>query len=108
MILSTALNKSPSSQISDSGSARNGNLEVPVYVIKAKQGYTVRKMEENINGYSFILRSAGMKFRKKMKFRYGMPAYTGPFQALDSGEFKLQQKCYLSAQMIYTRLNNPQ
>jgi hypothetical protein len=26
-------------------SAGNGNLEVPVYSLKAKQGYTVRKME---------------------------------------------------------------
>jgi hypothetical protein len=26
-------------------SARNGNLEVPVYFLKVKQGYTVRKME---------------------------------------------------------------
>jgi hypothetical protein len=28
---------------------------------------------------------AGMKFRNKKKFRYGIPAYTGPFQALDTG-----------------------
>jgi hypothetical protein len=27
-------------------SARNGNVEVPVYFLKAKQGYTVRKIEE--------------------------------------------------------------
>jgi hypothetical protein len=26
-------------------SARNGNLEVPVYFLKAKQGYNVRKMK---------------------------------------------------------------
>jgi hypothetical protein len=26
-------------------SARNGNVEVPIYFLKAKQGYTVRKME---------------------------------------------------------------
>jgi hypothetical protein len=25
-------------------SARNGNLEVPVYFLKAKQGYTTRKI----------------------------------------------------------------
>jgi hypothetical protein len=27
-------------------SARNGNVEVPVYFLKAKQGYTVRKIEK--------------------------------------------------------------
>jgi hypothetical protein len=27
--------------------ARNENLEVPVYFLKAKQGYTVRKMEKD-------------------------------------------------------------
>jgi hypothetical protein len=27
--------------------ARNGNLEVPVYFLKAKQGYIVRKMSED-------------------------------------------------------------
>jgi hypothetical protein len=31
--------------------ARNKNLKVPVYKLKAKQGYTVRKMEK-IDGYS--------------------------------------------------------
>jgi hypothetical protein len=29
-----------------------------------------------------MLVSAGMKFRNKKKFRYGIPAYTGPFEAL--------------------------
>jgi hypothetical protein len=28
------------------GSARNGNLEVSVYALKAKQGHAVRKMEK--------------------------------------------------------------
>jgi hypothetical protein len=28
-------------------SVRNGNVEVPVYFLKAKQGYTVRKMEQD-------------------------------------------------------------
>jgi hypothetical protein len=28
-------------------SARNGNLEVPVYFLKAKQGYIVRKIEKD-------------------------------------------------------------
>jgi hypothetical protein len=27
--------------------ARNGNLEVPVYFLKAKQGYTLRKTEKD-------------------------------------------------------------
>jgi hypothetical protein len=34
---------------------------------------------------SDILISAGMKFRNKKKFRYGIPAYTGPFRALGEG-----------------------
>jgi hypothetical protein len=32
-------------------SARNGNLEVPVYFLILKQGYTIRKMDKKINGY---------------------------------------------------------
>jgi hypothetical protein len=32
--------------------ALNGNSEVPVYFSKAKQGYTVRKKWEKLNGYS--------------------------------------------------------
>jgi hypothetical protein len=36
---------------------------VPVYFLKAKQGYAARKMgEKKINGY---VESAGMKFRNK-------------------------------------------
>jgi hypothetical protein len=27
-----------------------------------------------------------MKFRKRKKFQYGMPAYTGPFRAMFSSE----------------------
>jgi hypothetical protein len=27
-----------------------------------------------------------MKFRNKKKFRYGIPAYTGPFQALGKAQ----------------------
>jgi hypothetical protein len=39
---------------------------------------------EKINGYSiFVLISAGMKFRNKKKFRHVIPAYTGPFGALN-------------------------
>jgi hypothetical protein len=52
-----------------------------VYVLKAKQGYTVRKIEK----YEWIwclLVSAGMKFSNRKNFRYGIPAYTGPFRAL--------------------------
>jgi hypothetical protein len=30
-------------------SARNGNLEVPVYVLQTRQGYTIRKMEETMD-----------------------------------------------------------
>jgi hypothetical protein len=61
-------------------SARNGNLEMPAHFVKVKQEYYVRKMEK-INGY-FILIIAGMKFRNKKQFRYGVPAYTGPLRAL--------------------------
>jgi hypothetical protein len=30
----------------------------------------------------YVLIGAGMKFRNKKKFRYGIPPYTGPFQVL--------------------------
>jgi hypothetical protein len=43
--------------------ARNGNLEVPVHFLKAKQGRTVRKMEED-EWIEYMLISAGMKFWK--------------------------------------------
>jgi hypothetical protein len=33
-------------------------------------------------GIVYILVSAGMKFRNKEEFEYGIPAYTGPFRAL--------------------------
>jgi hypothetical protein len=43
-----------------------------------------QKNGKKINVYiAYILISAGMKFRNKEKFRYGIPAYTGPFRALD-------------------------
>jgi hypothetical protein len=44
----------------EKSSARNGNLEVPVYLLKAKQGHAIRKMGKHIH-----LISAGMKFGKK-------------------------------------------
>jgi hypothetical protein len=60
-----------------------------VYFLKAKQGYTVRKMKKKIyiyiRPYRPMLISSGTKFRNKKKFQYGMPAYTGPFRALDTG-----------------------
>jgi hypothetical protein len=36
-----------STRVTDS--ARNGNFEVPVYFLKSKQGYTVRKMKKNMD-----------------------------------------------------------
>jgi hypothetical protein len=42
---------------------------------------------EIVKWISYILIRAGMKFRKKKKFRYGIPAYTGPFPALVNTEF---------------------
>jgi hypothetical protein len=43
--------------------------------------YRLKKMKKNINA-CIILINAGMKFRIKEEFRYGIPAYTGPFRAL--------------------------
>jgi hypothetical protein len=40
-----------------------------------------KKMEKDKWKYYTLLR-AGMKFRNKKKFRYDIPAYTGPFRAL--------------------------
>jgi hypothetical protein len=45
-------------------SARNGNLEVAVYFLKAKQGYTVRKVEKG-KWIQYIMISAGLKLRDK-------------------------------------------
>jgi hypothetical protein len=54
---------------------------VPIYFIQVTQGYTVRKIDKE-KWISYILVSAGMKFRNKKKFRYGIPAHTGPFRVL--------------------------
>jgi hypothetical protein len=32
--------------------ARNGLLEVPLHFLKAKQGYTIKKIEKELNGHS--------------------------------------------------------
>jgi hypothetical protein len=60
---------------------QQGNLVASMYFFKAKQKYTIRKMKKD-KWLWCILKSAGMKFRNKKKFGYGIPAYTGPFQAL--------------------------
>jgi hypothetical protein len=51
------------------------NIYVPEYFLKAKQGYSVRGIERD-KWIDYILVSAGMKFRNKKKFRYGIPSYT--------------------------------
>jgi hypothetical protein len=61
-------------------SARNKNLEVPVYFLKEKQGYTVRKMERKINGLMYIDKCC-YEIQEK-KFGYSIPAYAGQFRAL--------------------------
>jgi hypothetical protein len=69
------------SEVNISTSARNGNVEVPVYFLKAKQGYTVRKLKKKGKWIWYIMISAGMKFRNKNKSQYGIPTCTGPFRA---------------------------
>jgi hypothetical protein len=61
-------------------SARNGNLEVRDIFLKAKQGYTVRKMETDKLTYCIMI-SEHIQFSNKKKFWYGMTAYTDPFLA---------------------------
>jgi hypothetical protein len=39
------------------------------------------KIKKNIGGYTSSI-CAGIKFRNKKKFRYGIPVYTDPFRAL--------------------------
>jgi hypothetical protein len=70
-------------------SARNGVSEVPLCFLKAKQGYTVRKMEAD-KWIWYTLVSTGMNFRSKNKFRYGIPVFAAPFPAL------LKREHYLS------------
>jgi hypothetical protein len=64
---------------------QNGNLEVPVYLLKAKQGYAVTKMEKDkgICVYIglYIVISASMKCCNKRKFQCGKPEHTGRFRA---------------------------
>jgi hypothetical protein len=50
---------------------------VPIYFLKDIQP----KMVKNICIY-YTLISAGMKFRNKKTYRYGIPVYTGPFRVL--------------------------
>jgi hypothetical protein len=57
-------------------SVRNGKLEVPVYFLKAIQGYTVRKMETPVMVYID-------KCRYEIQEQQEVPVwYTGPFPAL--------------------------
>jgi hypothetical protein len=71
----------------DLASARNGNLEVPVHLLKRNK-YTRQKNEkkdEYIYIYIYILISAGMKTRKK-----GVPVwYTGIYRPISSSEFSV-------------------
>jgi hypothetical protein len=62
-----------------SDGARNENLEVLVYFLKAK---SIRKM-----GIIYI-DNVSMKFRNKTKFRYGTPAYANLFQALITANYQ--------------------
>jgi hypothetical protein len=54
---------------------------VSLYLLKAKQENAFRNMERYKWIY-YILVSAGVKFRNRKKFRFGIPVYTGPFRAL--------------------------
>jgi hypothetical protein len=56
-------------------SGRNGHLEVPAFFLKLKQGYTERKMEK------VYIDKCRYEIQEK-KFRYGIPAFTGPFRAI--------------------------
>jgi hypothetical protein len=58
-------------------STQNGNLEVPVFFLKAKQGYNIRKIGK-YKWIQYILISAGMKFRNKKKFQH-IPAHFEPW-----------------------------
>jgi transposase-like protein len=60
-------------------SALNGNLEVPVYFLKAKQGYTARKWKK-INGHNTVYTD---KFRHEVQEQKEVPVrYVSPFRAL--------------------------
>jgi hypothetical protein len=50
-------------------SVRNGNLEVPVYFLKAKKDISSEN-EEKVNGYSMCR----YKIQEQKKFRYDIPA----------------------------------
>jgi hypothetical protein len=54
-------------------SALNGNLEVPVYFLKAKQVYTVKKYKKDTNGCStnwqVPVRNSGTKISSGMLYR---------------------------------------
>jgi hypothetical protein len=52
--------------------------------MKAKQGNTVRTRKRRDKWTEYLLISAGMKFRNKNKFWYGIPAYTGPLRVLQT------------------------
>jgi hypothetical protein len=51
---------------------------VLVYFSKAKQGHTIKKVEKG-KWIWYIVISAGMKFRNKKEFQYGILAYISPF-----------------------------
>jgi hypothetical protein len=61
-------------------SAGSGKSEVPVYYLKVKQGYTIRKRWKKIYGYRLLytyIDKCRYETEEQKKFRYGIPAYFG-------------------------------
>jgi hypothetical protein len=62
---------------------RNGNIEVLVYFLNRNK-YIPSEKWKMLNGH-FIYKVPVWNPETKRKFRYGIPAYTGPFRtALDN------------------------
>jgi hypothetical protein len=57
--------------------------------LKSETRIYLQKMEKDKLIWC-ILKSAGMKFRNEKKFRYGIPAYTGPIRALVAEELAIK------------------
>jgi hypothetical protein len=64
---------------------RNGNIEVPVYYLKAKQGFTFRKQKTNVNGYSTYID----KCRREIQEQKEVPIwYTAKYRFASSTNSK--------------------
>jgi hypothetical protein len=83
----------------------NGKLEVPVHLLKAKQGYTVRKMEKD--KWIYYYTNSGRKISSGVVYRPisgSVKQDTVRFQVLTAASIKIS---LLGCSAVYSRRSRP-